>query len=599
MYFSVFATHLHQIEQHSKRLEITAVLRDLFRQLDAAEMEQATYLLQGGLTPNYISLEFQMSEKLLLRALAQLAPLGAATQASAPSLFAETDLAQQQQAAVTTLQKRYKQLGDIGQLFWEVLGERGQTTDNQLTIATVYERLRQLALASGVGSQERKLDLLADLLIQLDPLSGKYISRIILGKLRLGFSTMTILDALSFAKTDSKQDSKLLELAFQKKADLGKLAKSYLLDFADRSSEEFLASYQVEWGVPVLPALCQRLNSAQEIIDKMGTVVAEAKYDGLRVQLHIKSGACRAFTRNLEDVTHMFPELAQLPGLIKARNCILDSEAIGINPATGAFLPFQDTIQRKRKHDVAAKAAEVPLRFYVFDILLLDDQSLIEQPFTVRRQQLERVVEDGELIQKTAYELISEPSKLRLFHEAQLAAGLEGAVMKQPDSIYMSGRKGWRWVKIKEEEGSQGKLSDTIDCVLLGYYLGKGKRQVFGIGALLVGVLDRDDEGQPQVKTLSKIGTGLTDEQFREVKALADQHRVEQPPAVYAVDKHLHPDVWLAPQLVLEIAADEISQSPIHSAGVALRFPRLVRIRHDKAWQDATTLTELGEIKIA
>lgn len=575
------------------------MLRDLFRQLDAAEMEQATYLLQGGLTPNYISLEFQMSEKLLLRALAQLAPSGAATQASAPSLFAETDSAQQQQAAVVALQKRYKQLGDIGQLFWEVLGERGQAADNQLTIATVYERLRQLALASGVGSQERKLDLLADLLAQLDPLSGKYISRIILGKLRLGFSTMTILDALSFAKTDSKQDSKLLELAFQKKADLGKLAKSYLLDFADRSSEEFLASYQVEWGVPVLPALCQRLNSAQEIIDKMGAVVAEAKYDGLRVQLHVKEGECRAFTRNLEDVTHMFPELAQLPSLIKARNCILDSEAIGINPATGAFLPFQDTIQRKRKHDVAAKAAEVPLRFYVFDILLLDDQSLIEQSFTVRRQQLERVVEDGELIQKTICELISEPSKLRLFHEAQLAAGLEGAVMKQPESIYMSGRKGWRWVKIKEEEGSQGKLSDTIDCVMLGYYLGKGKRQAFGIGALLVGVLDRDSEGQPQVKTLSKIGTGLTDEQFREVKALADQHRVEQAPVVYVVDKHLQPDVWLAPQLVLEIAADEISQSPIHSAGVALRFPRLVRIRHDKAWQDATTLTELGEIRIA
>lgn len=600
MHFSLFADHLHQIEQRSKRLEITVVLRDLFRQLDAAEIVQATYLLQGGLTPNYISLEFQISDKLLLRALAHFARIEAGqSQPESMSLFADDDAADQKQTAIVALSKRYKELGDIGQLFFEVLSRREQQVSAQLSIAEVYEQLRQIALAGGAGSQKLKVKLLVNLLSQLDPLSGKYISRIILGKMRLGFSTMTILDALSFAKTDSKQDSAALELAFQKKADLGKLAKSYLIDFTEQRTDDFVKSYQVEWGVPVLPALCQRLNSAQEIIDKMGQVVAEAKYDGLRVQIHVQNGECRAFTRNLENVSHMFPELMQLPALIKAKNCILDSEAIGINLQTGAFLSFQDTIQRKRKHDIAAKAQEVPIRFYVFDILLLDDQSLIEEPFTIRRQKLEMVIDDTNLIEKTKYELIAEAAPLKDFHERQLKLGLEGAVMKRPDSVYMSGRKGWRWVKIKEEEGSQGKLSDTIDCVMMGYYLGKGKRQTFGIGALLVGAVDRDAEGQLQVKTLSKIGTGLTDEQFRKIKTLADSKRASAQPDIYQVDKNLFPDVWLEPSIVLEIAADEISQSPIHSAGVALRFPRLVRIRHDKSWQDATTVGELGEIRIA
>jgi len=410
---------------------------------------------------------------------------------------------------------------------------------------------------------------------------------------------MTILDALSFAKHGDKRDSAALEQAFLKKADLGKLAKSYLQDFKDNSIEEFLKLYQVEWGVPVLPALCQRLNSATEIIEKMGPVMAEAKYDGLRVQIHFSHQQCKAFTRNLEDVSHMFPELAQLGQFIQAENCILDSEAIGIDTKTGTFLSFQDTIQRKRKHDVVAKALEIPLRFYVFDVLFLDGQSLLDEALSKRKQALEKIVTDSALIEKTKFKIVDQAEVLKKFHEEQLSNGLEGAVMKQPDSLYMSGRKGWRWVKIKEEEGSRGKLSDTLDCVMMGYYLGKGKRQSFGVGALLVGVLDRDQDGQWIVKTLSKIGTGLTDEQFRHVKTLSDAHQVATKPDLYQVDKNLFPDVWLEPAVVLEIAADEISQSPIHSAGVALRFPRLIKVRDDKSWQDATNLSELSGIKIS
>jgi len=421
--------------------------------------------------------------------------------------------------------------------------------------------------------------------------------------MRLGFSTMTMLDALSWAKAGDKSEAKTLERVWQKKADLGLLAQSYL--FADyRDAADLLANYDLELGVPVVPALCQRLNTAIEIIEKMGPVIVEPKYDGLRIQIQVDQAGFAngkkymAFTRNLEEVSHMFPELEAFVETLNCQTAIFDSEAIGFNPETGEFLAFQETISRKRKYEIKDKANEVPICFFIFDCLYLDGQSLINKKLTERKKLLNQAFSPSKVAKTTEFKIIADPEELRLYHEAQLAAGLEGAVMKQPDSAYVAGRKGWHWVKIKEAEGQRGKLNDTLDCIMLGYYFGRGKRQAFGIGALLVGVLDR---ATGKIKTLSKIGTGLTDEQFRQVKALADEHLAAEnrPPANYDFKKELAADIWLEPSIVLEIAADELSKSPSHTAGLALRFPRLIKIRHDKNWDDSTTLKELETIHIA
>lgn len=621
MFFKDFSVYLQRIENVSARLEITAILADLFKNLmkdqkAKEELTLATYLMQGSLVPSYLSLEFQMSEKMLIKTLAFLqAKDQSSKQINEDNLFSEVanvdqNLFVNQDALQQKLTANYKKIGDIGELFEKTLFELNFTAklEDQFSVQAVHAALRQIAETSGIGSQDKKVALLAQLLQKLDPLSAKYISRIILSKMRLGFSTMTLIDALSFVKTGTKSDSSNLEKAFYKKADLGKLATAYLVEYQELSSAELLKTYQVELGIPVLPVLCQRLNSAHEIIEKMGEVLAEPKYDGLRVQIHINQEnftdnglPYKAFTRNLEDVTHMFPELAEVVQALKVKNCILDTEAIGIDQKTGKFLPFQETIQRKRKHGIDAKALEVPLCFYAFDLILLDDHVLIDEDLLNRKNKLATVLIDSAFVKKTTYSLINDPNKLKSFHEEQLRLGLEGAVMKQKNSKYVSGRKSWRWVKIKEEEGSQGKLSDTIDCIMLGYYVGKGKRQAFGIGALLVGVLDKDKSGDLHVRSLSKIGTGLTDEQFREVKKLADQNlsSKNKKPPIYDVNKNLHPDFWLEPKIVLEIAADEISKSPIHTAGVALRFPRLIKIRHDKNFEETTTLEELASIHIA
>ena len=170
--------------------------------------------------------------------------------------------------------------------------------------------------------------------------------------------------------------------------------------------------------------------------------------------------------------------------------------------------------------------------------------------------------------------------------------GLEGIIVKRADSKYVAGRTGWRWVKMKEEEDARAKLADTIDCIVMGYFTGKGKRTQFGVGGFLVGI----PKGE-KIFTLTKIGTGITDDKFRELKKRLSGIEIKQKPREYdKLDKTLVPDVWVSPKLVVEIAADEITKSPKHSSGYALRFPRLVKFRDDKSWEQSTTVSELKKM---
>lgn len=607
MQFSDFAHYLEKLERTASRLEMTAQLAEVFKALQGSEVAEASYLLEGRMLPAYQSLEFQMSVKMVVRALAradwQMPDRGAA---AVDTLFGEVDWTSREVA----VNSAYKRLGDIGAAAQELLTNEGSAkklqtkTVSALSISQVYKALFEIAKNNGEGSQERKVQLLVTLLNTLDPLSAKYVCRIIVGTLRLGFSTMTLLDSLSWAMTGSKKENSLLEAAYQKKADIGKLAESYLAHTDEAKRQQALADYNIEVGVPIVPQLCQVLASSEDVIEKMEEVYAEAKYDGLRVQIHLSRKGLpnpvdggerihvKSFTRNLEDSTHMFPELVKLLDQVQADEVIFDGEAIGYDPATGKLLPFQETITRKRKHDVEKATQNVPLRFFIFDVLAVDGKSLLETELRTRKELLQNILAETEQFVRTSFLTTSDPKELQKFHEEQLAQGLEGVVIKQVDSPYQSGRKGWYWVKMKQAAGTHAKLQDTIDCVVLGYYFGRGKRTEFGLGAFLVGVLTSEQT----VVTIAKIGTGMSDEQIKELKKLADAIKVETQPTAYSVTKELVPDVWIAPEIVAEIAADEITRSPLHTAGVALRFPRLIKLRSDKSWQDATTLSQLQQI---
>lgn len=608
MQFARLATYLERLEKTASRLEITSQLATLYQQLELSEVASVTYLLQGRLTPPYESLEFQLSTKSVLRALVMVeAQHGGRDEASVQALFRE--------------------LGDIGLVAEGVLEAIASSVSppearRSLSVLAVFAQLQSIAREAGAGSQERKLTQLTELVTRLDPLSARFLARIVVGKLRLGFSNMTLLDALSWLVRGDKTWAAALERAWEKRVDLGQLATTWLAEVrrlesfsptpaspsqTEQALSALLENYALQVGVPVMPALCQRLNSAAEIIEKLGEVIAEPKYDGLRLQIHywrdeVGHEQVRAFSRSLEDMTAMFPELKSLSQVLSGQACILDAEAIGVDPETGKLRSFQETITRKRKHQVSVQAKQIPIRFYLFDLLWLSGESQLEVPLDERKRRLQTLFgfpshERSEsewssgVFHLVPFIVTQETMVLQQFHHQVLSAGLEGAVIKQRMSEYRSGRKGWRWVKIKETEGARGKLMDTLDVVVMGYYAGRGKRAQFGLGAILTGLLDREGK----VVSVAKIGTGMSEAQLAELKKVGDAlAATSRPPLYRAVEKSLEPTVWLEPQLVVEVAADEITRSPAHSSGFALRFPRLVRLRADKTWEQATKLEELS-----
>lgn len=959
MQFRELAAYFDRIDKTSLRNEKTVILAEIFKAAAVDEIDKLVYLALGGLRPQFDRLEFNMAEKMILRA------IGATSE-------------------------KYQKVGDLGELAFAVTQSHSDTVTQ--SVSEVYERLEKIARDSGSGSQERKVMKLGNLIKSMDATSAKYIVRMVSGKLRLGFSDKTVIDALSYLENGTKEYSELLDRAYQVRPDVGVLAQIVKEVGVQKAVEKI----DIQIGTPIVPALAQRLKTAKEMIEKMGRVYCEPKYDGTRCvggytgvfeknrgyitvrelqigdkvlthkgnfeevigktsrsrkrgervfelqsylgdklriseghpvlvtegskltwkkvealsdewmyypkpdlskyppvpeqilfedkagysktvllnervmqflgfwvgdgfsnsshqmermgivcnakhtelikfyggiittelqinqlrhekkrgadvlywrdpvmrqwlcdnfrgekgsgktipesffgldkkrweafllgwkqadgsdkhsggyaivtkerqlvargqlismshgiisgvrrirnhaqngidktyyqlivpgtkkcwknfeggflikilhltelkknlnhrvklydiqvegdrsfcisvgslhncQIHfsrkgdkgselgarkfgtmgigseLQSGLfgeeakpkfwVRTFTRNLDESSAMFPELQGIAKQIKAEEVILDSEAVGFDPKTNKLVPFQLTITRKRKHGVEEASGSVPLRFFVFDIMYRDGKSLIHLPLRERRKILAETLSHGRT-QGSAPTLVvdefietDDPNVLREYHKKQLAEGLEGALVKQVEGEYMPGRTGFNWVKFKEAEDSRAKLADTMDCVIMGYYLGKGKRSGFALGAFLVGILDsrREERGESRIVTLAKVGTGISDQVFGELgerlkKIIVKMKETNIPgvwepndPGVmgtvtYHVSKTLEPDVWVEPRVVVEVAADEITVSPTHSAGYALRFPRLVKFRDDKSVEQITTLDEI------
>jgi DNA ligase-1 len=595
MKFSRLAEFFGKIEATSLRNAKTVILADILREAEIEEVDKLIYLALGGLRPQFDRLEFNLAEKMILRAIA----------VSVGKLIGE-------------IEGEYQKVGDLGELVVKIK-PLDQLTIKPLSVGEAYEQLEKIARESGNGSQERKVTGLSKLIKEMDGQSAKYIVRMVAGKLRLGFSDKTVIDALSYLENGTKEYGDKLDTAYQMRPDPGYLA----LRVKEVGATKAIETMSIEMGTPIVPALAQRLKTASEMIEKMGTVLVEPKFDGTRVQIHFsrkviehkeavgesqtnlfgeseeKKSAfwVRTFTRNLDESSEMFPELQRIADQIKADEIILDSEAVGYDPKTGKLVPFQMTITRKRKYGIAEASDSVPLRFFVFDIMYLNGKSLLRLPLSERRKILAETIGpssakvsagEGSVLLVDEHIETDNPDVLREYHKKQLDEGLEGALVKQIDGAYMPGRTGFNWVKFKEAEDSRAKLSDTIDVVIMGYYLGKGKRSTFGLGAFLVGIRSGEE-----IVTLAKVGTGITDEIFKDLNERLQAIKRNTQPSEYEVPKTLEPDVWVEPKIVVEVAADEITISPTHSAGYALRFPRLVKFRDDKSVEQITILEEI------
>jgi DNA ligase-1 len=469
------------------------------------------------------------------------------------------------------------------------------------SLLEVYEKLEEIALIEGTGSQDKKSQKIISLLQSLDPLSIKFAIRIILGNNRLGFTELTIVDAICKFLNDKTLKSKV-EDAYNRFPDIG-----YITEKIKESGIDGIKKIKIKPGVPILPQKAQRLSTPEEIIEKMGRVWCEYKFDGTRVQLHLNKKdtktssdlfeektkfLVKTFTRNLEETTHQYPDIIEdAINQLDVESVILDGEAIGFNKETGEYLPFQETIQRKRKHNVSEIAKQIPLKYLVFDILYLNGEETISLPLTERRKILNKIVKKGGNIEIDSHLETDQPSDVEDFFNEAKHKRLEGIMVKKPDSLYEAGARAFSWIKFKRNDNTD--VLDTVDVVVMGYFYGKGVRSEFGIGGFLVGIYDTESNS---FKSISKIGSGLTDEEWVKIKEDCDKISVHEKPKDFDVNKDMYPDIWVKPQIVVTVRADEVSISPIHTATIALRFPRLISFREDKSPFDTTNLEEIKVI---
>ncbi len=306
----------------------------------------------------------------------------------------------------------------------------------------------------------------------------------------------------------------------------------------------------------------------------------------------------KAFSRNLQDIGDSFPEVLKDPFVKKCDNCILDGELVAMKD--GKFIPFQNVMQRKRKYDVEQFKTGLPVYYFVFDIIAYKNNSTMRQPFEERMKLLKKLFENVKQkhIRVTRTEFVKNLDELENVFGESVEKGFEGIVLKRAGTPYLPGVRNFDWIKLKKSINN--KVVDTVDAVVMGYYKATGDKLDTKLGAMLVGLFNKDTD---MFESLTKVGTGMSDEQRKRIAEVLDGISVNKKPIEYVVDKNLYPDVWVTPSIVITIDADEITKSTVHMVGkkelgfgLSLRFPRLVEFGRDKDPDDATSTQELIEM---
>ncbi len=573
MDYSKLVEVYERIEATTKRLEMTDLLVELLKEVPPDMMDKAIYLTQGRVYPDYVGIELGLAEKLVLKAMSFTTGL-----------------------SENRLETLWHELGDMGLVAEQAITIKKQTSlfSEKLTLLKVYQNLTEIARATGSGSQDLKMRLLAELLHNAKPKEAKYIVRTVVGKMRLGIADMTIVDALAIAFGDKEKRDEV-ERAYNVSSDMGEVAKVLASE-----GLKGLSNIRLKLNRPIRAMLCERLDTLEEIIERIGASILEFKYDGLRMQAHIGGSSIKIFSRHLEDITGQFPDIVDsLRSAFKGKEAIVEGEAVPIDMNTGEFRPFQEVSRRRgRKYELEEMAAELPVHLFLFDCLYKDGEDLTLKPLQERRKVLESVVRPEDKIQLSQILLTEKADEAQTFFDKAIEGGCEGIIAKAPGSHYEAGARGFQWIKYKREYKSE--MSDTVDLVVVGAFSGRGKR-AGTYGALLMATYNRKEDS---FRTTCKLGTGFDDETLFSLPERLKAWKVPKKPA--RVDSRMQPDVWFNPAVVLEVLGAEITLSPTHTSaigavrsgsGLAVRFPRFTgRWRDDKQPEDATTDEELIEM---
>jgi len=556
--YTILAEAFEKLEKTPSYLNKNAIIVELLKKTPVEEMERVVLLLLGRTWPAYVSKETGVGLQQLKKAVAKASGYSS-----------------------SEIDKLMKQIGDLGEVARGLLGKKKQVTlfAEPLTVKKVFENIKALPEITGAGSVDRKIAAIAELLTSSTPLEAKYVTRTVLGDLRVGVAEGRLRDAIASAFNVS---SDAVEHAYMLTTDYAVVAK-----VAAAGRERGLAKLGLSVGHPVNPMLAQRAEGIDEVLERMkGKAAFELKLDGIRIQAHKDSNSIALFTRRMEDYTSMFPDLVDpIRQALKPKQAIIDGELVAIDPRTGRPLPFQEVLKRRRKYEIKEAIKQIPVEIHFFDVLMSDGKTLLDEPYTKRREALERIVDPSAKVMVVDQLVTGNREEIQEFMSKSLARGHEGLLAKDLNANYRAGRREFVWLKLKP-------VLETLDLVVVGGLYGKGKRAGY-FGSY---ILAARDEESGKFLTVTKCGSGFTDEDLKELTKIFKKIQIKKPHE--DVDIEIDCDMYFEPRIVFEVVYEELQVSPAekHTSGFGMRFPRYVRIREDRRPDETNTVQEIGQL---
>ncbi len=543
--FEDLAEILDQVKATSGRNAKIEIVADFLSKLNKKEVRIATLFLGGKIFPENDSRTLNISWSGIRSALKLVVD------------FSDSELS-----------SYYK--GDTGDAVSLLLKDKEGTKQevlfpDTLTLERLFKDFEALADISGKGSKKKKQAILAQLLGDATPKEAGYLVSLILGDFRTGFSEGLLSEGIAKAYG---VDADLVRRAWSFDGDLGRIA-----EITAEEGKRGLQNVGVKLFRAVKPMLAASIDDVEEIKEDRAEYAFEYKLDGARVQIHKKDDDVLIFSRRLADVTVSLPDIVALvQNQIETRRLILDGEVVAVD-REGRPYPFQVVMKRfGRLRDVDEKSKEVLLALHAFDILLVEEISLVDEPYQVRRSYLEKAVPPQFLAETF---LGNEITDIHELFESSRILGHEGLMAKRVDSQYTPGVRGRAWLKVKH-------TLETMDLAIIAAEWGHGRRSKW-LSDYHLAVRDAEKDSFVMI---GKTFKGLTDAEFESITQDLLQLEVGRERGL----------VRVKPEIVVEVLASEIQESPTYDSGMALRFARIVSIRSDKGPMDVLSLAELRKL---
>ena len=545
---------MEKIDSTTKKNEKIAIFASFLSRLKSEELPPACYYAAVQIFPKKSLLKIQFGWSSFMAVIHQL-----------------TNRSRQE------MRSFYRQKADFGSLVeWALLKKKPQpqslstffdkqVVERSLSITDIDAFLHKMATFTGKGSLQQKKNQLLGLLREVSPLEAKYIARIITSDTRTGFQEGLLLDAIAVAFERKKKHIIYAHMVLNDLGGLALAAKDQSIDLTTVTPQIFQSLRSM---------LATKVETIEEALKAYPQVICEQKIDGFRAQLHIDKQGSKIYSRNQEDVTNAFPEILNSITTTFTKHvspCILDGEIVSLVDNKPVF--FQDISTRiLRKTDIDSSVKKMPCYYFIFDALLFKGELLLQTELLKRKEIVDRIPKSDH-IRIIPFETLSDTEKIdHLFQEA-IKEGYEGLMLKDPHSLYLAGRRGKGWLKLK------GALP-TLDLVIVGAEWGHGRRTDWLSNYHLAA---RDNN---EFQVIGKTFKGLTDEEFSQMTQRLKSLAITE--ESYGVS--------VQPRVIVEVEFDNIQESSKYASGMALRFARIKRIRNDKSVEEVDSIETVQQL---